>query len=137
MVRAPALDIVISIDTITARSDMPRAGSLKPHWYYVLLALCDGDRHGLAIAREVETLSEGTVRLWPAMLYGSLEDLADRGWIELLDDVRRRPPDASDRKRFYRLTRAGRSVVAAETARLAALVHAARSRIKPRAGESS
>ena len=116
---------------------MPRSGTLKPHWYYILLALTDGERHGLAIAREVDSLSEGTVRLWPAMLYGSLEDLADLGWIEPLDDPRRRPPEASDRKRFYRLTRAGRSVVATETARLAALVSAARSRIKPRAGESS
>jgi DNA-binding PadR family transcriptional regulator len=116
---------------------MPRSGSLKPHWYYILLALTDGERHGLAIARDVETLSEGTVRLWPAMLYGSLEDLADRGWIEPLDDPRRRPAEASERKRFYRLTRAGRAVVVAETGRLSALVTAARSRIKPRTGESS
>ena len=110
---------------------------LKPHWYYILLALADGDRHGLAIARDVLALSDGGIRLWPAMLYGSLEDLAERGWIEALDDARRRPSDESERKRFYRLTRAGRAVVAAETERLSALVHVARARIKPRAGESS
>jgi DNA-binding PadR family transcriptional regulator len=110
---------------------------LKSHWYYILLALTEGERHGLAIARDVLTLSDGQVRLWPAMLYGSLEDLADRGWIEALDTARRRPAEESERKRFYRLTRAGRSAVAAETERLASLVHVARSRIKTRAGETS
>jgi DNA-binding PadR family transcriptional regulator len=110
---------------------------LKPHWYYILLALANGERHGLAIAREVSALSDGGIRLWPAMLYGSLEDLVDRGWIEPLDDVRRRAIDESERKRFYRLTRSGRTVVAAETERLSTLVHVARARIKPRTGESS
>lgn len=110
---------------------------LKPHWYYILVALAQNDRHGLAIAREVLALSDGAVRLWPAMLYGSLEELADRGWIEALDDARRRPTDESERKRFYRLTRAGRSALAAETDRLSALVRVARTRIKPRAGETS
>jgi DNA-binding PadR family transcriptional regulator len=109
---------------------------LKAHWYYVLLALAEGERHGLAIAREVAALSDGGVRLWPAMLYGSLEDLADRGWIESLDHARRRP-DEGERKRFYRLTRAGRQALAAETERLSALVRVARSRIKTRAGETS
>jgi DNA-binding PadR family transcriptional regulator len=110
---------------------------LKPHWYYILLALADVERHGLAIAREVLTLSDGEVHLWPAMLYGSLEELADRGWIASLEDSRRRPPDESERKRFYRLTRAGRAVVAAETERLGSLVHVARSRVKHRTGETS
>jgi PadR family transcriptional regulator, regulatory protein PadR len=110
---------------------------LKPHWYYILLALTEGERHGLAIARDVLALSDGTVRLWPAMLYGSLEDLADRGWIEALDTSRRRSADESERKRFYRLTRAGRTAVSSETERLATLVHTARARIKPRAGETS
>jgi DNA-binding PadR family transcriptional regulator len=126
----------LAILAVLAISKVPTA-RLKSHWYYILLALADGERHGLAIAREVLTLSEGGVRLWPAMLYGSLEDLADRGWIEALHDTRRRLPSESERKRFYRLTRTGRAVVAAETERLASLVHVARSRVKSRAGETS
>jgi DNA-binding PadR family transcriptional regulator len=109
---------------------------LKTAWYYILLALADADRHGLAIAREVAALSDGRVRLWPAALYGSLEDLCDRGWIQELADARR-PRDESERRRYYRVTRPGRSTLAAETARMAALVRVARSRIKPRPGESS
>lgn len=113
------------------------ASRLKTHWYYILLALADGERHGLAIARDVSVLSDGQTRLWPAMLYGSLEDLADRGWVEALDDLRRRPPAESERKRFYRLTRSGRAALVAETERLSSLVQIARGRIKPRPGESS
>jgi DNA-binding PadR family transcriptional regulator len=110
--------------------------SLKVSWYYMLLSLASADRHGLAIAREVLALSDGQVRLWPAMLYGALEDLSDRGWIEELTSERQRPGD-SERKRYYRLTRAGRAAAAAETDRLASLVRVARSRVKPRAGETS
>jgi DNA-binding PadR family transcriptional regulator len=105
-------------------------------WYYILLSLAPSDRHGLAVAREVLALSDGQVRLWPAMLYGALEDLSDRGWIEEVTDARRRP-DESERKRYYRITRAGRAAAVAETHRLAGLVRVARARVKPRAGETS
>jgi DNA-binding PadR family transcriptional regulator len=109
---------------------------LKTPWYYILLSVAAADRHGLAIARDVLALSEGRVRLWPATLYGALEDLCDRGWIEELDEPRR-PTDESERRRYYRITRAGRAAAAAETDRLAGLVRVARSRVKPRTGETS
>jgi DNA-binding PadR family transcriptional regulator len=113
--------------------------ALKTSWYYILLALAAADRHGLAVAREVLALSDGRIRLWPAMLYGALEDLCDRGWIEELTDDRRRASgkDDSERKRYYRITRAGRATAAAETERLAALVRVARTRVKPRTGETT
>ena len=111
--------------------------ALKLSWYYILLSLASADRHGLAIAREVLSLSEGQLRLWPAMLYGALDDLTERGWIEELTDSRRRPPDESGRRRYYRITRAGRAEAAAETDRLAGLVRVARARVKTRAGETS
>jgi DNA-binding PadR family transcriptional regulator len=113
-----------------------KAPGLKTHWYYMLLSLSAEDRHGLAIARDVESLSDGRVRLWPASLYGSLTELCDRGWIDELTDGRR-PSEESERLRFYRLTRAGRAVLDAETRHLAALVRTARTRVKPRMRESS
>jgi DNA-binding PadR family transcriptional regulator len=109
---------------------------MKTPWYYILVALSAGDRHGLAIAREVQALSDGRVRLWPATLYGALEDLCDHGWIQEVDDARR-PADESERRRYYRITRAGRAAVASETDRLAELVRVARARVKARPGESS
>ena len=103
---------------------------LKTPWYYILLALAAGDRHGLAIARDVHTLSEAQVRLWPATLYGSLEELRENGWIEELTAEPERPADESERRRYYRITRAGRRVLAGETERLAALVRVARARAR-------
>ncbi|HEY7499916.1 MAG TPA: hypothetical protein VH740_15460, partial [Vicinamibacterales bacterium] len=58
------------------------ADTIKTSWYYILLSLAGADRHGLAVARDVLALSDGQVRLWPAMLYGALEDLSGRGWVE-------------------------------------------------------
>jgi DNA-binding PadR family transcriptional regulator len=111
-------------------SPRPPAKGLKPHHYYILVSLADADRYGLTIARDVLALSGGRVRLWPAMLYGALEDLVDRGWIEELAGERQRPSDESERKRFYRITRLGRSVAAEETDRLADLVALARTRVR-------
>jgi DNA-binding PadR family transcriptional regulator len=107
---------------------------MKPRLYHILLALADDDRHGLAIAREVERLSGGEVRLWPAALYGSLEALVEQGWIEELAET---PADESERRRYYRLTRQGRRVLAVETERLADLVKVARARVRRAGGLSS
>jgi DNA-binding PadR family transcriptional regulator len=120
-----------------ARETESSSSGLKTRHYYILLSLSAGDRHGLAVARDVHHLSDGQIRLWPATLYGSFDELCQHGWIEEVDEARGRSSEESEKKRFYRLTRAGRGIVAAETARLAALVRVARARMKPRAGESS
>jgi len=101
--------------------------SVKPHWFYILLALADGDRHGLAVARDVQSLSDGAVKLWPATLYGSLDELRGRKWIEELPE---HPEEESERKRYYRLTRVGRAVLTDEAERLGRLARLARSRVR-------
>jgi DNA-binding PadR family transcriptional regulator len=106
---------------------MAAGASLKPHFFYILLALADGDRHGLAIARDVQGLSDGSVRLWPATLYGSLDELRSRKWIEELNE---HPETESERKRYYRITRAGRTVLTDEAERLGRLARLARARMR-------
>jgi DNA-binding PadR family transcriptional regulator len=110
---------------------------VKNRVYLILLALADSDLHGLGVARAVQELSEGRTRLWPAALYGTLDELAESGLIEELDDPRQRPAAESEKKRFYRLTKLGRRALAMETDRLAALVKTARSRLRPRSGDAS
>ena len=105
---------------------MPDA-ALKPHFFYILLALADGDRHGLAIARDVQELSGGSVRLWPATLYGSLDELRSRKWIEELEE---HPEEESERRRYYRIARAGRQVLQDEAERLGKLARLARARVR-------
>src|SRR5262245_66140648 len=100
--------------------------TIKPHVFYVLLALAEGDRHGLAIAREAQALSGGAVKLWPATLYGTLDELRARKWIEELPE---HPDDESERKRYYRLTRTGRAALTDEAERLGRLARLARARL--------
>jgi DNA-binding PadR family transcriptional regulator len=94
---------------------------LKPHWFHVLLSLSNQDQHGYGIMQEVLDRTAGQVRLWPATLYGTLHRLLE---AELIEESDERPaPDLDDsRRRYYRLTRVGRRVLAAECARLEDLV---------------
>ena len=94
---------------------------LKPHWFHILLSLADHDQHGYGIMQEVLDRTGGKVRLWPATLYGALKRLIDADLIEESSD--RPGPDRDDaRRRYYRLTKLGRRVLAAESARLEDLV---------------
>jgi len=92
---------------------------LKPHWFHVLLSLADQEQHGYGIMLEVLDRTGGKVRLWPATLYGTLKRLIDENLIEESDE---RPTLDDARRRYYRLTRFGRRVLAAESARLEDLV---------------
>lgn len=106
---------------------MSAGATLKPQFFLILLAFADGERHGLAIARDVQALSDGSVRLWPATLYGSIEELRTRKWIEELHE---HPEEESERRRYYRITRAGRAVLHDEAERLGRLAKLARTRVR-------
>ena len=99
---------------------------LSPSVFQILLALADRDRHGYAIIQDVEARTEGRIRLSPGTLYSSLRKLLEAG---LIVEKRSRPAPADDdqRRRYYRLTRLGRSIAQAEVARLERLVRQARS----------
>jgi DNA-binding PadR family transcriptional regulator len=98
--------------------------TVRRNWYYILLALANGPRHGQAIARDVERFTDGAVRLWPASLYGALDALLDLGWLEEVGQGDRRP-DMNARRRYFALTRGGHASLAAETRRLEELVRIA------------
>lgn len=88
------------------------------------MALADGEKHGYAIMREVEDLSDGTVTMGPGTLYGSIKRMLGAGLVE---ETENRPdPELDDqRRRYYRLTGLGERVLGAEMARLEAMVRAA------------
>lgn len=100
---------------------------LKPHRFHVLLSLADQEQHGYGIMQEVLQRTGGKVRLWPATLYGTLKRLIDEELIEESDE--RPSPEIDDaRRRYYRLTRLGRRVLAAESRRLEDLVRVIRAK---------
>lgn len=81
--------------------------------------------HGYGLMSTIQDLSGGTVRLGPGTLYGSIKRMLAQG---LLVEASGRPEPGEDdeRRRYYELTDLGGRVAAAEHARLADLLAAAR-----------
>lgn len=81
---------------------IPELGRFAEPALVILVSLSDGPKHGYAIMADVEA---GTGRpLGPGTLYAALARLEERGLIEALPPV--------DRRRPYRLTAIGSSVLA-------------------------
>lgn len=77
----------------------------------VILSLLEArPRHGYEISKLIEARSEGTLRFHVASLYPLLYRLEKRGWIE----GRWVERAGQRRRRYYRLTAAGRKVLAAQ-----------------------
>ena len=110
--------------------ELDRHLPLKPQWFHILLALSREALHGSGVVRSVLEETEGKLHLWPATLYGSLEELTKLGWISELTDPPERPAGESERKRYYQITRLGARVLAADVERLHALVTTARERLE-------
>lgn len=92
---------------------------LKTPELLILTILARGDRHGYGIRQDVLEVSEGTVDIEAGTMYRHLRALEDDGYIA----IARAPRSEEDERRiFYRLTPGGRRVLAAEMARLRALV---------------
>ena len=108
------------------REEIERHLPLKPLVFQVLLALADGERHGWSLVREVQQRG-GFGRLMPGNFYRTLRAMLTGGLIEEADA---RPPDDEDdeRRRYFRLTRRGAQVAAAEARRLEAAVLEARTK---------
>jgi DNA-binding PadR family transcriptional regulator len=98
-----------------------------PAVFQILLALADGERHGYSIMQEISARTGGALRIGPGTLYGSIKRMLADGLIEE-SDARPDPALDDERRRYYRLTDAGRRVATVEAQRLAALVGIARAK---------
>lgn len=105
---------------------MPRRklDPLPPVAFHILLALAGEDLHGYAIMRQVEQQTRGRVRLGPGTLYGSIKTLLEARLIEEVEPPANEEP-GTERRRYYRLTSAGRKVARSEAGRLADLLRLA------------
>lgn len=108
---------------------MDQPEPLSPHRFHILVALARTDLHGAGIVRDVLDQTDGALRLWPATLYGTLDDLETEGHICELTGADH-PEGVSERRRYYRITPAGRRVLTGEAARLSALSGVAERRLR-------
>jgi DNA-binding PadR family transcriptional regulator len=95
--------------------------------FQILLALAGEDLHGYGIMRQVAEQTNGRIRLGPGTLYSSIQTLLEE---KLIVEVSSRD-DAKvehERRRYYRLTAAGRNLAIAEANRLADVLRLARKR---------
>ena len=97
--------------------------ALTESTYYILLSLYH-PRHGYGIMQETEALSGGRVWLAAGTLYGALNSLCEKGWIQLL------PVESGSRKKEYQLTKTGLEVLKRELARLEELAANGRTILK-------
>lgn len=101
--------------------------ALSESAYYILLCLAAEPRHGYAIIKEVEALSQGKLRLSTGTLYGVIKRLLDAGWIVPEDMPDDEPATPGKPRKVYRLTQEGRKMLAAEIRRLERLASLGRS----------
>jgi DNA-binding PadR family transcriptional regulator len=103
---------------------------LPPATFHILLALLDEERHGYAIIQDVESRTQGELRMSAGTLYRSIARMVEQGLIA--EVVKRRPVTDDSRRRYYRITPFGTLVARAEMRRLSQLVQMARARgLKP------
>jgi transcriptional regulator len=76
----------------------------------ILALLAHEPRHGYELSKLIESRSRGVVRLHVASLYPLLYRLEERGWIE----GRWVEKAGQRRRRYYRLTADGQTVLAAQ-----------------------
>jgi PadR family transcriptional regulator PadR len=102
--------------------------ALPPTAFWILTVLSRGRRHGYAILAEARELSAGETVLKVPTLYSALERLAAEGLVsadgeEVVDGRLRR---------FFRLTDAGGTALAAELSRLQVMVDQGRAALRER-----
>lgn len=95
--------------------------------FQILLSLVDEDLHGYGIMRQVEDQTCGRMRLGPGTLYSSIQSLLEEKFIEEVD-AREDAKLGRERRRYYRLTSAGRKLARSEAERLAGLLRVARAK---------
>ena len=109
---------------VVARSVGPEKPLTEPV-LLILLSLASGPRHGYALMKDIEELSESRVRLSTGTLYGALRRLLDDAWIARFEQE-----DSSREKQAYRLTPTGRKHLRLELDRMKSLTRAAAARLR-------
>src|SRR5271165_5829296 len=82
----------------------------------ILEALAGGPSYGYRIAQGIKARSQGVLDFKEGTLYPALHKLENEGMVESYDSVEKGRP-----RRYYRITRAGRAMLAKDRAEWRAL----------------
>jgi DNA-binding PadR family transcriptional regulator len=105
--------------------DLRRLLPLTPAVFFILFALADGEKHGYAIMQSVSRISDNQFRMGPGTLYSTIQRLLDLDLIEETEGVGGQS-DHEHRRRYYKLTRTGKAILAADISRMESVVRLAR-----------
>ena len=94
---------------------MPDNIALTEAVYYILLA-ARRPIHGYGIIQEAARMSGGRVMLAAGTLYGAINAMLEKGWLEMV------PSEEPSRKKEYLITAVGYSIMKTEIARLRELL---------------
>ena len=97
--------------------DNVKGGALTEVTFYILLSLYT-PKHGYAVMQFIEEKTGGRLLLGAGTLYGALNSLQEKGWIEPCGD-------SEGRKKEYLITTQGKEIAEKELARLHELVSVA------------
>lgn len=107
--------------------ELQRLFPLTPAVFYVLFSLAEGPKHGYAMMQDVLAMSDQAVHLGPGTLYSTIQRLLELDLIEETEGIGT-PSDHESRRRYYKLTRMGRTVLDTEISRMESVVRLARKR---------
>lgn len=95
--------------------------SLTPQIFYILLSLATKERHGYDIMKQVESDSQGKIKLGPGTLYGAIKRMLDEKLVIAVNS-------SHSRRKYYKLTEKGRTLFNNELQRYNEAVELARKR---------
>ena len=100
---------------------------LTPAVFSILFALAEGEKHGYAIMQTASRISDNQFRMGPGTLYTTIQRLLDLGLIEETGSAGGQS-DRENRRRYYKLTRTGKAILAADLSRMESVLRLARNK---------
>src|ERR1700747_2681655 len=103
----------ITMRTSRIPEDLEHLLPLTPAVFFILFALADGEKHGYAIMQTVSRISDNQFRMGAGTLYTTIHRLL---YLNLIEETES-PGGQSDhekRRRYYKLTRSGKAILAAD-----------------------
>ena len=94
--------------------DNVKGGALTEVTFFILLALYT-PKHGYAVMQFIDEKTGGRLSLGAGTLYGALNSLQEKGWIEPCGDN-------EGRKKEYQITQQGKAITDKELCRLNELI---------------